>query len=215
MKNAWAAAACIAVAVAAPASASPPPSTAEAAEGLKVGTQAPKFTLEVLNTFPDGKKWGPDKWVGKSVAAPKKLVLLSFFATYCEPCKKEIPELSRLYDAYKDQGLGVMLVSIDRGNEQRQQVIDLANQHKAQFPVMHDRFQIVARNYRAERLPYMLLLDATGVVRTVHVGYNESTKGTVENEVRAALGLPPLAPSAAAAPAPAKAPASKKGKSNP
>ena len=137
---------------------------------------------------------------------------MSFFATYCEPCKKEMPELSRLYDTYKDQGLGVMLVSIDKGDEQRQTIIDLAKENKVAFPVMHDRYQVVARRYAAERLPYMLMLDPTGTVKVVHVGYTEDLKANLENEVRGHLGLEPLPPAAPPAQETAeKAPAPKKG----
>jgi thiol-disulfide isomerase/thioredoxin len=175
-------------------------------EGLQPGTAAPSFTLPVVNDFPDAKKWGPGKWTGPDAKdAQKKLVIMSFFATYCEPCKKEMPELSRIYDAYKDQGLGVMLVSIDKGDDQKQVIIDLAKQNNVKFPVMHDRFQVVARRYSAERLPYMLLLDNNGTVKGVHVGYTDEVKAGLENEVRAGLGLPPLEP-----PKPEKA--DKKGK---
>ena len=166
---------------------------AGADEGLKPGVAAPTFLLPVVNDFKEGKRWGPAKWTGTPAPeTPKKLVVMSFFATYCEPCKKEMPELARIYDAYKDQGLGVMLVSIDKGDEQKQVIIDLAKKSGVNFPVMHDRFQVVARRYSAERLPYMLMLDGTGTVKTVHVGYTDEVKANLENEVRAGLGLPPL-----------------------
>jgi thiol-disulfide isomerase/thioredoxin len=164
-------------------------------EVLAVGTQVPRFTLPVVNAeFSDGKKWGPAKWVGEQ--PQKKLIILSFFATYCEPCKKEMPELVRLYDAYKDQGLGVMLVSIDKGLEQRDEVVALAQKNGVKFPVLHDRFQVVARRFKAERLPYMLMVGADGAIRTVHVGYTEELKASLENEVRGHLGLAALAAAA-------------------
>lgn len=167
-------------------------------EGLQRGAAAPQFMLPVVNDFAGGKKWGPGKWTGapdpKSTDAPKKLVIMSFFATYCDPCKKEMPELARIYEAYKEQGLGVMLVSIDKGDEQKQQIIELAKQNNVTFPVMHDRFQVVARRYFAERLPYMLMLDASGNVTNVHIGYTDEVKANLEHEVRAGLGLPPLTP---------------------
>jgi thiol-disulfide isomerase/thioredoxin len=168
------------------------PSQAASGDGLKPGTLAPVFVLPVLGPFKEQEaRFGPAKWTGK-VDAPKRLVLLSFFATYCEPCKKEMPELARLFDAYEAQGLGVMLVSIDKGDEQRDTVVALAEEYGVRFPVLHDRYQVVARRYEAERLPYMLLLDLDGVVKTVHIGYTEELKADLENEVRAGLGLPPL-----------------------
>jgi thiol-disulfide isomerase/thioredoxin len=166
---------------------------APVSEGLKAGTAAPQFMLPVVNDFTGGKKWGPGKWTaGAPIADAKRLVIMSFFATYCDPCKKEMPELARIYEKYKGDGLGVMLVSIDKGDEQKQQIIELAKLHKVTFPVMHDRFQVVARRYAAERLPYMLMLDASGNVRQVHIGYTDEVKAGLENEVRGHLGMAPL-----------------------
>jgi hypothetical protein len=90
-----------------------------------------------------------------------------------------------------------MLVSIDKGDEQKQQIIDLAKASEVTFPVTHDRFQVVARRYAAERLPYMLLLDSAGTIKTVHIGYTDEFKAGLENELRGHLGLAPLPPPAA------------------
>ncbi len=196
----------VAVGLAVPAVAGDPAAAAaDPAAGLAVGTAAPQFMLPVVNDFVPAKvatgplasktvKWGPAKWTGEKPDENKKLVIMSFFATYCEPCKKEMPELARLFDTYKDQGLGVMLVSIDKGDEQRDEIIQLAKTNQVKFPVVHDRFQVVARRYSAERLPYMLMLDPTGNVKVVHTGYTEELKANLENEVRGHLGLAPLPP---------------------
>lgn len=191
----------------------PAPARAEVSEpvagsaaGLAPGTLAPQFTLPVLNSFAGGKKWGPGRWVGpsdgRSAQPSKKLVVLSFFATWCAPCRREMPELVRLDDIYREQGLGVMLVSIDKGDAQREEIVALAREAGVTFPVLHDRFQVVARRYAAEQLPYLLLIDEAGIIRNVHLGYTEDLKAGLENEVRAGLGLPPVA-----APAPAAVPA--------
>jgi len=199
-------------------------------DGLAPGTPAPQFQLPVVNDFappkapsgplaPKALKWGPARWTGDKPDETKKLVVMSFFATYCEPCKKEMPELARLYDMYKDQGLGVLSVSIDKGDEQKDEIVALAKASGVHFPVVHDRFQVVARRYSAERLPYMLFLDSAGTVKTVHVGYTEELKANLESELRSHLGLAPLAASsttpskaaprtpASAAPKPPAAPA--------
>jgi len=161
--------------------------------GPAVGSLAPSFLLPVVNDFAGGKRFGPGSWTGSTTKMPKKRVVLSFFATYCEPCKREMPELARLYDTYESQGLGVMLVSIDKGNEQREQVVALAAAAGVHFPVLHDRFQVVARRYSAERLPYLLILDENGRITTAHVGYTDDVRATLEAEIRAGLGLPPSA----------------------
>lgn len=153
-----------------------------------LGKAPPRFMLPVIHGSAE-KRFGPALWTGNKAKQPKKWVLLSFFATYCAPCQKEMPELERLYKAYEDQGLGVMLVSIDKKKEE---VVDIARKHEVSFPVLHDRFNVVARRYDAERLPYLLMLDEAGVVQKVHQGYSEEVKGILEAEVREGLGLPPL-----------------------
>lgn len=181
-----------------------PVAMAAGGDGLKPGTLAPSFMLPVVNSFKEQeRRFGPGKWTGR-VEEPKKLVIMSFFATYCEPCKKEMPELVRLFDEYNDDGLGVMLISIDKGDAERDTVVQLADEHKVAFPVLHDRFQVVARRYDAERLPYMLMLGPDGVVKKVHIGYTDEVKQNLENEVRAGLGLPPLPPPAEVAAVDAK-----------
>lgn len=168
---------------------------ADVVEGLPPGTAAPNFRLPVVNqqAADDFGKWfGPAKWVGKKPKDPKKLTVVSFFATYCIPCRKEMPEMVRLYNIYKDQGMGVMLVSIDKTLEKRDEVAQLALENKVNFPVLHDRFGVVGRRYKAERLPYMLFIDPAGTIQKVHIGYTEEMKAQLENEVREGLGLEAL-----------------------
>jgi len=165
---------------------------AKGVEGLPTASKAPNFRLPVVNpkAADDFGKWfGPAKWVGNNPKEPKKLMIMSFFATYCVPCRKEMPELVRLYNSYKDQGLGVMLVSIDKTLEKRDVVAQLALDNNVNFPVLHDRFGVVGRRYKAERLPYMLFVNTEGTIQTVHIGYTEEMKASLENEVRTALGL--------------------------
>jgi len=171
--------------------------------GLSVGEQMPRFNIPVVNEgFTAAKKWGPNKWVGET--NEKKLVVMSFFSIYCEPCKKEIPELVRMNEKYADQGLGVMLVAIDKEPEELPQVQQIARDNKVTFPVVHDKYNMVARRYRLKRIPYMLMLGSEGTVKAVHVGYTEELKASLENEIRSHLGLAPLP---ANAPADASEPA--------
>lgn len=159
---------------------------AEAEVGLKAGQKAPRFKLPVVNSFKDtATKWGPKKF------EDKKIILMSFFATYCEPCKKEMPELVRLHEKYKDDGLGVMLVSIDE-SDKAGEVVTLAEENNVTFPVVHDRFQVVAKRYDAKKLPYLLMVTPKRDIKSVHVGYDEKVQSGLENEVRKALGMKKL-----------------------
>ena len=80
-----------------------------------VGEAVPVFTLKTVNNDDSGVSYvGVDAYYGAGAKEPKKALLLSFFATYCEPCKKEMPFLAALFDSYKDKGLAVLSVSIDK-----------------------------------------------------------------------------------------------------
>ena len=75
----------------------------------------------------------------------------------------------------------------------------LAEYNKFIFQVMNDRFGVVGKRYKAERLPYMLFINQAGTIEKVHIGYTEEMKAQLENEVRTGLGLEAL-PVAAEAP---------------
>lgn len=173
---------------------------------LKEGDVAPVFTGKVLNPDVAGSKTvALDQVVGGQAAAPKKAVILSFFAQYCEPCKKELPYLEALHQKYKDQGLGVMVVSIDQKEEDIQKAKDLVKEKGVTYPVLSDRFNIVAKRYGVKRLPCLYIVDATGKVSMVNTGYTEEFSGTLLSAVQTRLGVP-LDPKAVphAAPAPAE-----------
>jgi thiol-disulfide isomerase/thioredoxin len=178
-----------------PTSATPAKPTAPLAPAtpgaIQIGMSVPAFSLTVLNNDVAAiKRWGPATDVGDGAAPKKKLLVMSFFATYCEPCKREMPELARLFAAYKDQGLAVAMVSIDKGDEQKNAILELAKTSKVGFPIVHDRFNVVARRYEADRLPYMILVDSTGKIVAAHVGYTDEVRTGLEAELRGYLGLP-------------------------
>ncbi len=67
-----------------------------------VGEEIPTFTLKALNGDVLGESYiSVDRYFGSGAKEPKKALLLSFFASYCEPCKKEMPLLAALYETYK------------------------------------------------------------------------------------------------------------------
>ncbi len=165
----------------APPPASPPPASpaAEAtakpaAVGLAVGTVAPAFSLKTMNAEKAGRRaLNLGDHVGGQPTEPKKGVLLSFAASYCAPCKKELADLSKAEPAWRQAGLMTAVVVIDTepaGIEAMRAF--LLDELALDVPVLADRFGIVARRYRAEALPYVVLIDAAGVVRWSHAGYD-------------------------------------------
>jgi peroxiredoxin len=127
-------------------------------------------------------------------------------ASYCEPCKKELPYLQTLQAQYRDQGLRVVLVSIDTEPAGQKKVEDLLAANHVAFPVLKDRFRLVARRWLGGEspLPSVFLIRPDGTVSHVHRGYSQEASVLLAAEVQKSLGIakaPPPAPPAAHKPA--------------
>lgn len=179
----------------------PPPSGEELAE---VNRPVPNFRLPVYNPKEFGQaSVGTDHFVGlESKDQATKAMLVSFMASFCGPCKKELPVLQALHEKYKAQGLRVMLVAIDTEPEGQQKISELIIEHKVTFPVAKDRFNIVARRWLGSKspLPSVFMVRPDGTVSSVHRGYSQDGAVLLEREVAGSLGLP--LPEPAPAPAP-------------
>lgn len=169
---------------------------AQAQEDLAAeGKLAPAFRLPVYNPEAAGTGvMGLDSFVGAAPKDPKaKLVLLSFMASFCGPCKKEMPYLQALYEKFKDQGLRVVMVSIDAEAEGQQKVADLLVENKVTFPVLKDRFNLVARRWLGNKspLPSLFFVGKDGVITAVNRGYSQEVSSVLAQRLDAGLGLRP------------------------
>ena len=124
--------------------------------GIGVGNLAPDFTLESL----DGNKVSLSDYRGN-------VVLVNFWASWCEPCRTEIPDLEAAYQAHKDQGLIVLGVNVA---ETRQVVGPSAKAFGISYPVLLDEQDRMMKQYRGLGLPMSLLIDREGVIRERHMG---------------------------------------------
>lgn len=153
---------------------------------------APMFRLPVYNAQIVGEPTlGLDKFVGTDRSDPKtKVLVVSFMASFCGPCKKEMPYLQMLSDKYKADGLRVLMVAIDKEEDGQKKVAELIEQNKVTFPVLKDRFNIVARRWLGSQspLPSLFMVRPDGTVSSVHRGYREDGSVILAKEVEAALG---------------------------
>jgi thiol-disulfide isomerase/thioredoxin len=166
-----------------------------------VDRPAPMFRLPVYNAKPMGQAVvGLDRYVGPDATEKDvKVVLLSFMASFCAPCKKEMPYLEALHARYKDFGLRVVSVSIDTEPEGQKIIEELIAQNKVTYPVLKDRFNLVARRWLGNQspLPSVFLVRPDATVSQVHRGYNQDIGVVLATEIEAALGikrsgLPPM-----------------------
>lgn len=98
------------------------------------------------------------------------LVLLNFWATWCPPCKKEMPMLQQRYEQHVDQGFTIVAVAVDE-LAATQAFVD---SYGIEFPILigQDDAIVIGRQYgnRIGALPYTVLIDRDGVVREMHRG---------------------------------------------
>ncbi len=121
-------------------------------------------------------------YVGSEATESKKLLVVSFFANYCKPCKKELPFLNKLYEKYKDKGLLILAVNTDSDKEEINNVIQFINDNKLSFPVLKDSYNLIAQRYQIELFPSMFLIDSTGKIVDVTIGY-DSNEEKLENKI--------------------------------
>ncbi len=184
-----------------------------AEDEVGVGLPAPAFSLKALNPEVTGAPWFRlDQFVGEEPDdADAKVVLLSFFASWCGPCQKELPFLAQLDGMYRDQGLRVVSISIDNEEPAVEAARRMAAEARVRHPVLSDRFNVLARRYLGDQapLPSVFLVGKDGNVLLIERGYSRDATAFLLGEVQAALGLrrtpAPAPPPPAAAARPAKA----------
>ncbi len=97
-----------------------------------------------------------------------KVVILDFWAQWCEPCKKELPELEKLQREYASKGVVVVGVNLDK---QRDNAERLMKQLGISFDVALDPAGGVAATYDLPKMPTSFVIDKKGIVRFVHEGF--------------------------------------------
>jgi len=122
--------------------------------------QAPEFTLEDLN----GNKISLSDLNGK-------VIFLNFWATWCGPCKAEIPHFIEAYKEYKDKGMEIIGISVDRTGAKS--VIKFAEKYKINYPVAMYTLDII-KDYRpGNAIPVTIIIGPNGKIRHKKVGYTE------------------------------------------
>lgn len=150
---------------------------------LNTGTKAPNFTLPTL----DGKKIT----LSKNFAESGKVVILDIWATWCPPCRAEIPFLISLNKEYADKGLKIIGVAID---EDKKVVETFAKNQKINYTIALDpQAQKVGRSYGVRGIPVTYIIDKKGVIRFVHSGFpkdpaeQKKEAAKIESEVKSLL----------------------------
>ena len=141
----------------------------------KVGTSAPHFS----GTTTAGETIQLADYSGH-------VVLLDFWASWCGPCREEMPFLLDLHDTYHDEGLTILTINIDDHIENAQDFLDeLGSQ--VPFPVIVDVEKVLPALYEIEAMPTSVLIDRQGIIRYWHDGFKASDKERYHDELTTLL----------------------------
>jgi len=95
------------------------------------------------------------------------VVLLNFWATWCPPCRQEIPSMAALHDRYATEGLNIVAVSVDHRLEDLTRFV---GEYNMPFQVLHDAESVVSKQFGVFRFPETFLIDRQGKVRYHLIG---------------------------------------------
>jgi thiol-disulfide isomerase/thioredoxin len=119
-----------------------------------------------------------------------KVVLLNVWATWCHPCRDEIPYLQALYEKHRASGLEIIGVSVDaRGQDDA--IREFATEFRMTYPIWRDPDERVQSLFLALGVPASYLIDRTGVLRWRRVGTIHATDSTLTRALTDALAAPP------------------------
>ncbi len=109
------------------------------------------------------------------------VILLNFWASWCGPCREEMPELEKLQQKYQALGFKVMGVNVETAPEKAQAFLKNLN---ITFPILLDSEQTVSKTYQVEAMPTTYLMDRQGKLRFLHKGYEKGTAEEYETQIK-------------------------------
>ena len=144
-----------------------------ASSGNLTGQKAPDFALKSSS----GDNLRLSEYRGE-------VVMINFWATWCGPCRQEMPLLDELFSRYERVGFTLLGVNIDDDPKRAMAMIDELG---VTFPVLFDSTKDVSKLFEVNAMPVTVILDREGNVRHVHHGYKPGYEEKYLTEVRALL----------------------------
>ena len=138
------------------------------AEEVNVGNAAPDFQLSDL----DGKTVSLSDFQGKPV-------LLNFWASWCRPCRTEMPYIQQIYEEWSDKGLVMLTINI---GETPSEVKKFIGNYEFSLPVLLDTKQDVGQKYNITGIPITFFIDKDGIIQDKVIGAFQN-KAQIENRL--------------------------------
>ncbi len=143
---------------------------------IKGHPQAPHFILEDL----DGKKVDFKQFRGR-------VVFLNFWATWCGPCKEEMPSMEALYQNFKERDFVFLAISVDY--EEKKKVSEFINKHRYTFPVLIDPKCLTLDLYGVKGIPTTILIDKKGRMVGRAIGHKDWNNQDIQNVLNQMLKM--------------------------
>ncbi len=152
-------------------------SLAQKGDTLSIGQEAPKF---LLRDAMSGEAVYLSDYTGKVLRQPwkkqeRKAVVVSFWATWCEPCKIEIPLLVNMAEEFKDKPVKMFLVNTREDRKMTEDSIRaVMKRREYTLPCLLDATGTVGDRYAVRGLPMIVVIDKFGIIRKINRGYHEN-----------------------------------------
>lgn len=140
---------------------------------LAPGSQAPEFTLKSLKD----KNLSLREFRGQ-------VVMINFWATWCGPCRQEMPALNALYEKYHRAGFVLFGVNVDAESGS---AVQMTGKLKVMYPILFDTEKKTSVLYQVSAMPTTVLIDRHGKVRYVQKGYLAGYEDKYQTQIRELL----------------------------
>ena len=110
-----------------------------------------------------------------------EVVLLNFWASWCGPCREEMPLMDKIYKDYKDLGFTILAVNVDEDSADADRFLAAV---PVSFPVVYDNQSKVSELYKVDAMPTTILIDRDGNKRFLHRGYKAGYEDEYEKQVK-------------------------------
>jgi peroxiredoxin len=127
--------------------------------GINEQNIAPNFTLKTL----DGQTVKLSDFRGKKV-------ILNFWATWCPPCRAEIPDMQQFYEKHKAEGIEILAVNATETEKSAENIKKFAETYEMTFPILLDEKSNVAHTFQAQTIPTSYIIDTDGVIQKRMIG---------------------------------------------
>jgi thiol-disulfide isomerase/thioredoxin len=114
-----------------------------------------------------------------------KVVMVNFWATWCVPCRQEMPHLQALYEKYNGLGFELLAVNVEKNNAEGAR--KWLQETPVTFPVLFDPENQVTKLYKVQTMPSTVIIGRDGTMRFMHNGYKPGYENDYQTEVRSLL----------------------------